>query len=66
MQMPALGVEGFDSLLLPLTIAALLMALLRASISVCARATEARDARAITRALQATKNVRSVDSSPNR
>jgi hypothetical protein len=45
--MLTIGAEGFDSLLLPLLIGALLMMLLRAAVSVCARATEARDTRAI-------------------
>jgi len=45
--MLTIGGDGFDSLLLPLTIGALLMALLRALVAVCSRATAARDARAI-------------------
>jgi hypothetical protein len=54
--MLTIGAEGFDSLLLPLLIGALCMMLLRAFVSVCARATEARDARAIARSEQAVKS----------
>jgi hypothetical protein len=61
--MLTIGAEGFDSLLLPLAFGALLIALIRVSVSVCSRATEARDARAIARASEATKNVTSEDTS---
>lgn len=44
--------DGFDSLLVPLTIAGALMALLRVTVALCARGTQARDARAIARATQ--------------
>jgi hypothetical protein len=55
--MLTIGAEGFDSLLLPLTIGALLIAVLRAAVLVCARATEARDARAIAIATKTSENV---------
>jgi hypothetical protein len=57
LQMLTIGAEGIDSLLLPLMIGALLMALLRLAVAVCARATEVRDTRAIAHATQATNNV---------
>jgi hypothetical protein len=66
LQMLTIGADGFDSLLLPLSIGALLMALLRLAVSVCARATAARDTRAIAHATQATKNVTEDDASRSR